>query len=184
MCSQSKYRPHKPLTGEMAGKHIVRRLLNRRENPMNTPQGYLFRYSFWHLYLGITFWGLLFTLVFFIANGFPDWYALVLGFVGGALMSMLLTAITVYYYPWYVYSEGLHGYNQWNFPRKIVWADIIQVKKTNFGGLNYLRVFTRGSRSPLWLPLFFENMRAFQECLARFAPEQNPLASYFRNVRA
>lgn len=99
--------------------------------------------------------------------------------MAGTVWVTLSMALAVYFFKVRLYPEGFRGYNLWGAYRDTKWSDIVQVKKTDVGGLQYLRVYTKDSTYPLWLPLFLKGMPLFRDRVKEFAPADNPLAIYF-----
>jgi hypothetical protein len=148
---------------------------------MNPKEGLAFRSSFWQSYL----WALSYTILIgitppiIIESGHTYLLAVGGGLLAGTAWVTLFTALAVYFFKARLYPEGFRGYNLWGAYRSTTWSDMVRVKKTNVGGLQYLRVYTKDSTYPLWLPLFLKGMPLFRDRVKEFAPADNPLAIYF-----
>ncbi|EAZ91641.1 hypothetical protein [Crocosphaera chwakensis] len=109
-------------------------------------------------------------------------------FVSALFITTLLAiciAIAVYYY--YVFaitvkSQGILGYNWVGHYSFVPWDDIKTVEPYRFFCYKYLRVFFSNSTTPLWIPLFLENQKQFNQVIIERTDKTNSLHLALVNI--
>ena len=86
-------------------------------------------------------------------------------------MALILTVA----YPIRVSEKGVQGFNFWGLLSRMRWEEIESVSPSQFFGLPWLLVHARSRKSPMWLPLFFADRRAFYDAIAHCAPSDCPI---------
>jgi hypothetical protein len=103
------------------------------------------------------------------------WVPIPLGCLLCGILSAMATPLVVFGFPVYVSPDGLKAYNFWGIYTSVGWDSITAAKTVHFGVAGFLRVFTRDTRLPFWLPLFSANMDRFTELVREYAGPNNPL---------
>ncbi|MEM8781133.1 MAG: rhomboid family intramembrane serine protease, partial [Cyanobacteria bacterium P01_G01_bin.49] len=109
-------------------------------------------------------------------------------FVSSLLISTALAgciATAVYYYYTSIItvkSQGILGYD-WRGNRSFVaWDEIEIVEPYRFFGCKYFRLFFSNSTTPLWIPLFLENQKQFNQTIIERTDQTNPLHLALLNI--
>jgi hypothetical protein len=138
------------------------------------------RVSFWPTYWVCVGWTTLVILVFTVIaeRAVPEPF--VFAFTVGVTIGMqgLLLEAWVTYFATKVGANGIRGFDVFGRKRFMRWDDIGAVRAINLGGLKYLRAFSADGHRPIWLPLFLENRRAFEEGVIAAAPDRNVLRDF------
>lgn len=100
-------------------------------------------------------------------------------FVYSFLVSLVSVFAMTAYFTITITAEGIRGYNAWGKYRFVTWQKMRGAKPFNVLGLKYVRVFTDDGKAPLYVPRFLALKADFKGIVARLAPENNPLRTYF-----
>ena len=103
---------------------------------------------------------------------------ILLGFVGVAVVLLLLIGLAVWAARWHVDPQGIGGRNNWLVYRRLEWSEIESVEPWLIPAYRYLQVNGDGKRWAFWLPLFLTDMPGLRAAVARYAPPGNPLRRY------
>jgi hypothetical protein len=104
--------------------------------------------------------------------------AILLGFVGIALLLLLLIGLTAGTSRWHVDPAGIGGRNNYLVYHRLNWTDIESVEPWLIPGYRYVQVNGVSKRRAFWLPLFLNDMPSFRIAVARYAPPGNPLRRF------
>ena len=77
-----------------------------------------------------------------------------------------------------VSPAGINSHTVWGRRRFIEWEKIDRVTAIRLLNLRYLRIFTRGVKSPAWLPLFFPNHSDFRRVVVKWSPRESPITAH------
>ena len=146
-----------------------------------------FRFSYWLLTaycLGIGV-GIAVPLVLILTSidalmgvkvpGRTLWLGIAMAVGGAELAGAFAVWLMWWFRPVYVSSESLIGFRTGGGYRKALWSEINSVRPVNLMGLRYLRVYTNGSKSPIWVPLYLSDREGFYWRVCEFAGPQHPL---------
>lgn len=93
--------------------------------------------------------------------------------------SALYTALMVHVERVVLGPEGVRGTDLWGHSRLLGWSEVSHVRRFNFLGLKWLRVFPRTGRWPVWISLTLCKPDAFVDAVKELAPVDNPVRSFF-----
>lgn len=96
--------------------------------------------------------------------------------VGAAIISLLITQISILCFPVGINSIGIRSstYNLFHWYHTIAWHDIQQVKLKNILGLRHLIAFDP-KKHQIYVPLYLSKQQKFEQDLKDFAGDSNPL---------
>jgi hypothetical protein len=103
------------------------------------------------------------------------WVPIPFGCLLCGILSALATPLVVFGFPVYISPDGLKAYNFWGVYTTVGWDSIITARPAHFGVVGFLRVFTRNTWFPFWLPLFSANMDRLTDLVREYAGPENPL---------
>ena len=100
------------------------------------------------------------------------------GAIGGTVFGLLMAFVLCRCFSLKLSAKGLHGHNALGAPRFIAWSDITKVRPFSLLGLSYLRLYSSGSRNPVWIFLFLSRPAEFKRVVSSLAPQGNPIISH------
>jgi hypothetical protein len=147
-----------------------------------------FRFSYWWLNvycLGIGV-GIAVPLVLILTSadalmgkkvpGTILWPAIAGAVAGAELVGAFAVGLMWWFRPVYISRESLTAFRAGGGYRQALWSEISAVRPVNMLGLRYLRVYTFGSKYPIWVPLYLSDRERFYWRVCDFAGPQHPLA--------
>jgi hypothetical protein len=114
------------------------------------------------------------TLLGFVL-GIPMQVPQIVVTAASAILTSGLLAAPIVYYGVYVTREGIKCFDFFCVYHLARWESVQEARPINLLGLRYLRVFSRDTSRPLWVPLFLSDMCGFRESVSRHAEPNNPL---------
>jgi len=102
--------------------------------------------------------------------------AIFIRLLGGALAVSLFAAFATKLLTVRLSPPQIRCYNFWGVYRSVAWTDIERAHPSKFLGMPYVRVWSRGRRTPMWVPLFLTDMQGFRAMVLHQAGSDNPLS--------
>ncbi len=102
-------------------------------------------------------------------------------FVSLVLSGIILGFILIYgifvpfFYPLIVNDKGIQGYDMWGNNSFVAWAEIDRIEPYQSFGVRYFRTFCQNSTVPLWIPLFLQKQKNFEQTVFKLTSKTNPL---------
>jgi hypothetical protein len=146
-------------------------------------QKYYSKYTIVLVFLSIVY---ISTLFFLAGKDYFNGYAiqkisfiLRWSLVFGMLVVPVLTWVLVRCFPVYVKKEGLRSYNIYCFYKDIFWDDIETINPINILGLKYIRVKSKLGGTPIWIPIWIDNIDSFLDTIDFYGGDKSLFQKYF-----
>ena len=155
---------------------------------MNAQKAKRYRLKFMPIFvviaLGTGLFGLLLDLILTGFDTTSIQWQLVPVIIFSVAWSLISTTALVLYFTITISDRGIKGFTFWGQCRFVEWKTIKECRTTNLIGLKHLKVFTLDNRLPLWVPLFLNHMRDFEEDIIILTDQGNCIRSYFETKNA
>src|SRR5262249_25902123 len=102
--------------------------------------------------------------------------AVAVGIGGGEVAALLCLLAFSAYFKVRVTPAGLGGFDAWCRYREGAWDQLRVSRPGNVLGLKYLRAYATGTKVPLWLPVFLNDLDRFCALVRKHAGPEHPLA--------
>lgn len=146
----------------------------------------IFHCSFSRLFGAIVSWAVPIAVAIIVIE---DWkhlnvirlLGLAFACAGGMLVGAVLSAAAYKYFTLEIHVEGVRGCGCFGFYYDQGWSDIKSVRTLNFGGLKYVRLYSRTSSRVMWIPLFLAEDVRFFGLVDQYTSEDNPFGQFARD---
>ncbi len=113
-------------------------------------------------------------------------HLIVAGAVGGIAATIvsvpLLTILAIKCSPVFVSSEGLRAGTIYGPYKTISWDDIEKLRPMKLITLDYIKVYSRKAKYPIYVPGFLKDVDVFLEDLGQYCEQQQKFEAYFERL--